>query len=69
MENFIFCAAFEMKYNLNNTFRFQGLQLTNAIQKSWQNIVENNVSTVHKKQNFPLRISLVNMTKPAEKKL
>ena len=35
---------FKTEYNLNNKFYFQWLQLTNAIQKAWKNVAQNNIN-------------------------
>lgn len=40
------CYVFKMVYNLNNTFYFQGLQLTDAIPKVWKTLVQNNVNNI-----------------------
>ena len=38
--------VFKMVYNLNNTFYFQWSQLTDAIPKNWENIVQNNFKII-----------------------
>ena len=37
-------GKFKTEYNLNHKFYFQWLQITDAIPKSWKNIVQNNIN-------------------------
>ena len=38
------CYVFKTEFNLNYTFYFQWLQLTDVILKIWKNIIQNNIN-------------------------